>query len=186
MSDYILNSVKTDLYQVESAISGITLHEVRTVQKEYIRKLGKTGGMRLVKTHDLFDILPNIVNSSLDMKIVAYMLKHNTLAGEVKHEKISEPIGITELANKFDTSRKKISELLKRCLDTGLIKKNKRVLVVNPYIVSPHGANNNVMFILQTAWDSNFTYDITEELSQAQAIYLAHKQTRDSELGLIE
>ena len=172
MSKYTVTKVSTSLNEINSEISGIPLHRIKTVTREYKEKLGKSGGMRLVKTHDLMDKLPEIVNSSLDMRIVSYILKHNSLHGVVKYKSSTRAIGINDLANEFGTTRKKVSEVIKRCIDCELVKKNKRELVLNPYIISPFNANNDTLYALQTYWDSNFTYNITDELALARERYL--------------
>lgn len=170
MANYTVIGVKSSLYETTSEQSGIVLHRVKTIEKQYKEKLGKTGGMRMSHLSKLFSILSSVVNSNLDMQIVEFILSNNTKKGVVAVN--SKPVGINQLAEKFNVSRKKINDLTSRAIESGLLKKHKRDLVVNPYIVIPYNISNDAVFILQTWWDSNFTYDITDELAKAEELYL--------------
>jgi hypothetical protein len=165
MGQYTLQSIKSNLREMISRKSGIPLYAVKTVHKEYKVNLARTQGMYLMRKNKLFDILPNIVKSQLDMKIIAYLTNNINSRGEVTKNK--KAVTINDIAETFSVSRKKISTTIAAAVEHDLIKKNKRTLVINPYLVVPYNINNDGLYILQTYWDSNFTYDITEELEEA-------------------
>lgn len=127
------------------------------------------GGMKMVQTNKLREAGLQIVKSSLDYNIFSFIIASTDRQGVLKASTSKNHLGVLELAQIFNTTRKKISEILKRCIDSGLIKKNGRKLVLNPYIVCPHGVGNDALYVLQVSWDSNFKHDISFELSEARA-----------------
>ena len=171
MANYTVIGVKSSLHETTSEQSGIVLHRVKTVEKQYKEKLGKTGGMRMAHLAKLFNILSTIVKSNLDMQLVEFLITNNSKKGVVSVN--SKPIGSSDLADKFNVSRKKINDFTSRAIESGLLKKDKRKLVLNPYIVIPYNISNDSVYILQVWWDSNFTYDITEELAKAEEVYIS-------------
>lgn len=172
MGKYTLTEVKVGLREVTSGVSGIPLHKVKTEQRTYKASLGNTGGMKLIKPHTLYPILNKTVKSNTDMQVISFILEHTDKKGIVKFETTNKHISINDLAGKFEVTRKKVSQIIKRLLDEKLVKKNGRCLVVNPYISVPHNIGKDALYILQTYWDSDFTYDITEELRDANEAYV--------------
>lgn len=171
MGNYTLQTESNSLNEVTSKQDDTVLIRTVTTTKEYKERLGKTGGMRIVQTRTLYQIFNEIVHSNLDMKLVSYMLDNTTLSGEVKEESSKKIAGVNYLANRFGVTRKKVSQILARCIDAELIKKNKRTIIVNPYIQSPYRTSNDGLYILQVWWDSDFTRDIAKELHEANTKY---------------
>ena len=172
MGNYTKISIKQDFHETYSKETGTLLHKVVVDEVKYKEKQGRTQGMRLTQWTKLSDTMANVISSNLEARMFSYMINNNTKKGEVKLKGKSVTIGIQDIANIFNTTRKTVSKFIKKCIDFGLIKKNKRALVLNPYIVVPHAISNDELFILQTFWDSNFTYDIRQELADAELEYL--------------
>lgn len=169
MSNYIHSNVTTSLNEQFSKETGIQISEAYSNYEFYTKEFANRGGMKMVQTNKLREAGLQIVKSSLDYNIFSFIIANTDRQGVLKVSTSKNNLGVLELAQIFNTTRKKISEILKRCIDSGLIKKNGRKLVLNPYIVCPHGVGNDALYVLQVSWDSNFKHDISFELSEARA-----------------
>lgn len=102
------------------------------------------------------EIFTEIITSNTDMRIVIYLITNTTPEGIVKYKDKNEYIGVLDLASIFEVSRKKVGNFISKCISHGLIKKNKRKLVVNPYIVVPYNTDEKELSRLKAYWDSDF------------------------------
>jgi len=126
----------------------------------YKKRLVKTGGMRRVWIGKLNTALEQVINSNIDFKIISYILGHQSTKSFIKNQ-YSKAIGINELANMFNVSRVKISSLVRKLIEIDIIKKHKRILYLNPYLILPYGNSTDDNFILQLMWSHN--YEKTED-----------------------
>ncbi len=126
----------------------------------YRHRLVKTGGMRKVWVNKLNTALEQVINSNTDFKIISYILTHQSSKGFIKNNQ-SKPISINELSILFKISRIKISLLIKKLIEVNILKKHKRILYLNPYLILPYGNNTDDNYILQLMWTHN--YEKTED-----------------------
>ena len=177
MGNYTLTGIKTSLHEITSDVSGIVLHKTKIIEREYTKNMALTGGMRLMQSNKLSECMADVIHSNLDARLFGYITSNTNNYGVVKFKGRSKVLGINDLAHIFSVTRKKVSEFINKCIKADLIKKDKRKLVVSPYVVSPINIGNSQLFILQTYWDSDFTYDITEEVAAAAIEYTNYKQS---------
>lgn len=168
MSNYIHSNVTTSLNNQFGKKTGIHLSETYSSYEFYSKEFANRGGMKMVQTNKLREAGLKIVKSSLDYNIFSFIIANTDRQGVLKVSTSKGNLGVSELAEIFGTTRKKISEVLKRCIDADLIRKDGRKLVLNPYIVCPHGVGNDALYILQVFWDSKFTCNISHDLAEAR------------------
>jgi len=147
--------------------AGDVVDATYTKTEVYKKRLVNTGGMVLVKRLAIIDIENKILHSNLDVQLYNYLKLNQSKSGVVAYK--GEPIGIKDIASAFSISRRKVSDFISRCIEVDLVRKNKRALVLNPYLLLPYNNSKDINFLLQLDWKNNFKYSHEELLSIADS-----------------
>jgi len=157
---------KSTLINQISTTSGIVLDTLVHQEQVYKKKKANYKGIRRISMNIIDDI---IENGNVYLKVLGYTLKNVNKNNELyKNTKI--PMSITDLALQLNISRSKVSTAVNLLIKQNKLKKKGRTIVLSPYLYVPYNTSDDKLFILQTWWDSDFTYDITEELEEANRL----------------
>lgn len=161
--DYIKQLEKSTLIQQASTETGLILDTLVHQEQLYRKKKSNYKGMRKMSELILNDMEEF---GNVYLKVLGYCLKNVNKNNELVN-KNGKPITITEIANHLNISRENASNAVSQMVKRGRVKKNKRLITVSPYLYVPYNTSDDKLFILQTYWDSDFTYNIRTELEEA-------------------
>ena len=93
-----------------------------------------------------------VIKSQLDLQLWnKLIMTYNKLGFCVAPKNI--PLSITNIATEFNITRQKVSTFIKRCKEAEFVIINKRLIYLNPYVVTPYGANDTILHDLQENWN---------------------------------
>jgi len=134
MADMIV--VKKDL--INAYTGEVEEYEFRSQKKRKIK-----GGFKVVYK-GLFELLPEVITSSKDLKIVFYILDSFT------YQQKEVNLRATKIAKHFNTSPNKVTLLIKKLIEVEILKRVDRgIYRLNPFIYIPYNANGE---LLQKEW----------------------------------
>ena len=150
MSYYKIEYLKHKLVTYVDKDTNNIVKQDNYIEKKIKRKLSDTKGTQMFKKNDYLDIQEEIINSKLDLKIFNFLVRHYTKIGFVNIK--GTPVKINYIAKKFNVSRQKVSSFIKKAMDAGFIKKDKGLIVLNPFILIPYNISDKDLYHLQEHW----------------------------------
>lgn len=175
-SKYTQTQAKKSLKTVKN-IKGDIIDSTYTSTGIWKRRLVKTNGMNMCRKTLLFEALANTVKSNLEMVIISYMLTNQSSQSFVKDTN-GLPATIQQIAKKFNTSDRKVRDLIARLESEDLVKRNSKRIYINPFIQLPFGNSEQNNFIVQLMWKHDYKHS-EEELLQAHHTELEVDRTTE-------
>jgi len=152
--DYTKEIDKSSLITVHSKETGLALSTLVHQEQIYKRKKSNYKGIRRMSIK-MFEYLAGTTPTY--SKVLVELVKNVNTSNELK-------IPLKNLAHKLDLKPSNVSTVISKLVKQKVVKKNGRTIILSPYLYIPYNTSDDKLFILQTWWDSNFTYDITPVL----------------------
>lgn len=146
--------------------NGDVISGVKTKTITYKLRKIRTDGMSLMRKKTVFDLLPEVANSNLDIRIISKIVKSITQEGFVGSGTVHTTV--TGLAKEFETTPRKVRDVVKRLEEVDLVRRVSKRIYVNPYIILPYGVSQDQGQLLQLRWNDGYTRSDSELLEAVQ------------------
>ncbi len=154
---------KSTLIEQTSTTTGQVLSTVLHQEHLYKKKKADYKGTRRMQYINITEDMK--LHGNIHLKVLAFIIENVDSTNHLKSK--GKAIKLKDIAISLQVTTRSISSAISELVKDGRIKKDGRLIVLSPYFCVPYNTSDDKLFILQTWWDSDFTYDITEELNEA-------------------
>lgn len=134
-------------------------------QQVYRRKMATYKGLRKISL-DLLELLA--MNGNAYIRVLVYIIKNVNSKNRLINSKTKKRVNRKNISDAIGITPSAVSTAITSLIADQVIKKDKYLIVMNPYKYVPYNTSDNKLYILQQWWDSDFTYDIEAELLEAE------------------
>lgn len=132
---------------------GKVVYATKTEIKHYDINLANMQGMKSMKVKKLFEIHDELIKSNIDAKLFTYVVTNQSDKSKVISSG-KNGASVKYLASKFLVTERKIQQFISEAIKLDLLKRVGKDIYLNPYLVKPFTATNNMLHQLQIWWDS--------------------------------